>query len=212
MPFRGKDIRDIRKRHTREFLNSLPDFYNKVNIRNQLQALLNWAYDNEDIEKPIKIPTIKVAEKPIEWLDAEQQAEILAYIPEHDKPVYIFIITYGCRPGEARALLWDCVDFRHDEIHPHNRNMIFSIRIELNKRRFWMGLEFPKDYQNNIPLFFLKGDYVKEKLDDIFVDGIISIHENIILKWNRNKDIKKIILSIIRMMEKLKIDEKLSVR
>ena len=100
-------------------------------------------------------------------------------------------------------------DFRHDEINPHNQNMIFSIRINLNNRRFWMGLEFPEDYPNNIPIFFLKGDYVKEKLADIFVDGIINIHENTILNWNRTKDIKEMILSIIRIMKNLKIDEKL---
>ena len=99
-------------------------------------------------------------------------------------------------------------DFRYDEINPQNQNMTFSIRINLNERRFWVGIEFPKDYPNEIPLFFLKGDYVKQKLFDVFVDGIINVHENIILNWHREKDIKNMVLSITRMMENFGIDEK----
>jgi hypothetical protein len=102
-------------------------------------------------------------------------------------------------------------DFRYDEINPQNQNMTFSIRINLNERRFWIGIEFPKDYPNEIPLFFLKGDYVKEKLFDIFVDGIINVHENIILNWLREKDIKNMVLSITRMMENLGIDKKFDI-
>jgi len=99
-------------------------------------------------------------------------------------------------------------DFRYDEINPQNQNMTFSIRINLNERRFWLGIEFPKDYPNEIPLFFLKGDYVKQKLFDVFVDGIINVHGNILLNWNREKDIKNTVLSITMMMENLGIDKK----
>jgi len=42
----------------------------------------------------------------VEW-----QQKVLDAIPDKDRPVFILIAAWGLRPGEARALQWDCVDF-----------------------------------------------------------------------------------------------------
>ena len=39
----------------------------------------------------------------------EQQEAVLSQIPEWYRPIFQFMMEYGCRPGEARALKKDCI-------------------------------------------------------------------------------------------------------
>jgi integrase len=39
----------------------------------------------------------------------DQQESILEKIPKRDRPILQFMMEYGCRPGEARALQKDCI-------------------------------------------------------------------------------------------------------
>jgi len=119
--FKGKDIREIKAAHIQDFYLSLQE--RKIskktiwNILAELKAFLNFAKKREDIERVPAFPEVKYEEKPIVWLNQEQQKRILEAIPEEHKPIFTFLFTYGCRPGEARALMWDAVDFENEIIY-----------------------------------------------------------------------------------------------
>lgn len=106
-----RDIRQIKKRHCRELLNSLPNTSLRRTVRAELQALLNFAEDNEDIDSAIRVPRVSVTHRKPVWLTQEQQEAILEHIPGGDRPIYRFQVAYGCRTAEPCALQWDCVDF-----------------------------------------------------------------------------------------------------
>jgi len=70
------------------------------------------------------------------WLTQETQRRILEHIPDEHKPIFVFLFTYGCRPGEARALMWDAVDFEKEIIYIKRT---FSNRklVEIPKEGKW---------------------------------------------------------------------------
>jgi len=119
--FKGQDIREIKAAHIQDFYLSLQNrqISRKTiwNIFAELKAFLNFARKREDIERVPVFPEVKFEEKPIVWLNREQQKRILENIPDEHKPIFIFLFTYGCRPGEARALCWDAVDFENELIY-----------------------------------------------------------------------------------------------
>ena len=119
--FKGKDIRDIRAAHIQDFYLELQGrgLSEKTiwNTLMELKTFLNFARKREDLERVPAFPEIKVREKPIVWLTREDQKRILEHIPDEHKPIFIFLFTYGCRPGEARALCWDAVDFEKEIIY-----------------------------------------------------------------------------------------------
>lgn len=83
-----------------------------------LRQIFNDALQAEDITRaqlPV-FPTIEVPQTGFEILKEEEQDEILAKIPEYDKAIYHFIITYGVRPSEVRALKNDAVIGNFDRI------------------------------------------------------------------------------------------------
>jgi len=49
----------------------------------------------------------EVVNPEIVYLTVEQQLKILEHIPEHHRPIYLFMMATGCRPSEARALRKD---------------------------------------------------------------------------------------------------------
>ncbi|MEO5367472.1 MAG: tyrosine-type recombinase/integrase [Magnetococcus sp. WYHC-3] len=121
--FKEMDIRQIRKAHVEDYLATLPlrgkrplSAKTCKNALDLLHVLFNDAYQNELLLRVPGWPKIQVPEPEIKWIDAEWQDRIIAEIPERDRPIFIFIRTYGCRPGEARALQWDCVDFEKEVI------------------------------------------------------------------------------------------------
>ncbi len=118
--FKGIDIREIRASHIQDFYVKLKErgLSNKTiyNILAELKAFLNFLRKREEIDRVPVFPEVKVEDKPIVWLTPEMQKKILSYIPDIHKPIFIFMVTYGCRPGEARALMWDAVDFENELI------------------------------------------------------------------------------------------------
>lgn len=121
IPFFGhRDVRDIRTQDVKEFKKKLSSMSpKKIDLtpkykKNILGALshfyecLNDDYDL-DIKKP-RIPTIEVPEHDFEVISPETQAILLSYIPDEHKPIFVFLFGQGCRPAEARALKWDCID------------------------------------------------------------------------------------------------------
>jgi integrase len=118
--FKGQDVREIRTSHIKAFVAVLPNMspterklslkYQK-NIMDALENFFNWLKDEEAVikEKP-KFPSIEVPEHDFKTITPEIQAGILELIPEEHKPIFIFLFNQGCRPSEARALKWDCIE------------------------------------------------------------------------------------------------------
>ncbi len=128
--FKRIDVREIKASHIQDFYASLKkrEISNKTiyNILAELKAFLNFLRKREEIDRVPVFPEVKVEDKPIVWLTPEMQKKILSYIPDIHKPIFIFMVTYGCRPGEARALMWDAVDFENE--------LIFIKRTFSNKK------------------------------------------------------------------------------
>jgi integrase len=105
--FEERDIREIRRIDLDGFLNELkaqgrsPKYI--YNIMGELRACLH--FHEESIPKLSTFPKIEVQEKPIRWLNGEEQDRVFEFIPERDRAVFTFMRFTGCRPNEARGLL-----------------------------------------------------------------------------------------------------------
>ena len=111
IPFLGeKDIRNIR-------YNDIVKLHKwvsrsdkgKYNVVSALKTMLRYAWKNEDILKVPPFPKLSYQKPEIEYLEMEQQEAVLSQIPEWYRPIFQFMMEYGCRPGEARALKKDCI-------------------------------------------------------------------------------------------------------
>ncbi len=114
------DVREIRASHIEKFRQELiSQGVSPKTVKNaltELHAFLNDLARLEYIEKAPRFPSVKVPEPVIRYLDPEALRLILENIPEAHHDIFVFMFTYGTRPGEARALMWDCVDFREETI------------------------------------------------------------------------------------------------
>lgn len=82
----------------------------KYNVLTALKTMLRMAYKDELIKKVPPFPRLSMGlPQEIKYLSQEQQAKVLAAIPERHRPIFELMCEYGLRPGEARALKWDCV-------------------------------------------------------------------------------------------------------
>jgi len=131
------DVREIRALHINDFVNSL---YEKElapkTIKNhvtEIEAFLNWCLKLQIIKQKPAVPDIKVPETPIKWLAIKEQLEILNAIPERHRDIFLFMFIYGTRPGETRALQWDCIHFR-DNIVEIRRTFSEKKLVEITKQ------------------------------------------------------------------------------
>jgi integrase len=120
--FRDKDIRDIKTGQIQEFFEFLPSRYSAKSLKN-IMGLLHkilidakrWGYI---IEVP-GFPAITVPQAPPKWIHEDLQEAVLKRIkekyPQHYN-IILFMRYQGTRPGETRALMWDCVDFKDEQI------------------------------------------------------------------------------------------------
>jgi integrase len=108
--FDDKDIRRIRHNDLVKFYNWIPrGDKGKYNVMSVLKAMLRYAWRNEDLPKVPPFPKLSYKLPEIEYLTLEQQESILKAIPERHRPIFQFMMEYGVRPGEARALQKDCL-------------------------------------------------------------------------------------------------------
>ena len=108
--FEDKDIRRIRYNDLVKFYDWIPRVdKGKYNVMSVLKTMLHYAWRNEDLPKVPPFPKLSFKLPEIEYLTLEQQETILAAIPERHRPIYQFMMEYGVRPGEARALQKDCL-------------------------------------------------------------------------------------------------------
>ena len=112
VPFFGdKDMRRIRHNDLCEFYKWIPRApKGKYNVMSCLRTVLRHAWRNEDIPKVPPFPKRSYdPPQEIKYLTLEQQEQVLEAIPERHRPIFQFMMEYGLRPGEARALMKDCV-------------------------------------------------------------------------------------------------------
>lgn len=113
--FKDYDIRDIRTGDIEDFYFSLSKDYKTITktiIINILKTLFKFAKRRRDIKEIPDFPEIKQEEKKIKWIDEETQNKIYAQIPDIYKPIFLFMIRQGVRPGEARAIKYEDIDRR----------------------------------------------------------------------------------------------------
>lgn len=111
IPFFGdKDIRTLRYRDLLKFYKWINRAdKGKYNVMSCLRTMLRYAWRNEDIPAVPPFPKLSYELPEIEYLELDQQEKVLAEIPSRDRPIFQFMQEYGVRPGEARALLKDCL-------------------------------------------------------------------------------------------------------
>lgn len=105
------DIRTITHSKLLQLYNDL-DLSEKgrYNVLTALKTMLRAAYKDELIKKVPPFPRLSMGlPQEIPYLSQKQQAKVLEAIPERHRPIFELMAEYGLRPGEARALKWDCV-------------------------------------------------------------------------------------------------------
>lgn len=111
--FKNYDIRDIKTGDIEDFYFSLSPDYETITkkiIMNILNTLFRYAKRRKDIKEMPDFPAINSEEKKIRWIDEETQDRIYGQIPDRYKPIFLFMIRQGVRPGEARALRYEDMD------------------------------------------------------------------------------------------------------
>ena len=117
VPFFGsKDLRRVRHNDLCRFHKWIPRASKgKYNVMSCLRTMMRHAWRNEDISKVPPFPKLSYdPPENIEYLTLDQQTKVLHEIPKRHRPIYQIMMEYGLRPGEARALKWDCIS--EDEI------------------------------------------------------------------------------------------------
>lgn len=114
--FGSVDIREIKKRHVVDFTDSLSSGWStgyKETCRRWLMVVLHAAEDEyEDIVTCPRSKSLKVPDTEIRWLTPEWQARIVDCLPtQKDKDIVNLLCSWGPRPSEGRALMWDCINW-----------------------------------------------------------------------------------------------------
>ena len=112
--FEGMDIRAIRSGNIEDFLKQLPAHLSPKTRKNYLITLhkiFSDALRREDILRIPAFPRIMVPEPETKWMSEVDQEKVFEKIPAPDRPIFEFLKWSACRPGEARAMMWDMVDF-----------------------------------------------------------------------------------------------------
>jgi integrase len=135
---KNMDVRDLKRPHVIDFAATLKDYAPKTqkNHLDTLKEFLRWVRDDREmILRVPQIPMVEKEEKVNPWLSREDRDNLVTLTDEGDRPIIRFLATYGCRPGEARALRIRDVDLKRGEIHIH---ATFSDK-EIRERRKGRG-------------------------------------------------------------------------
>ena len=116
--YEGQDVREIHNldefsAHLSRYRKNNGDPISlkyKKNLVDCLQSFFNWLKKKKYImELPDFPETIEVPEHQPQTIEKDVQLKLLAFIPEEHKPIFTWLFYQGCRPGEARALMGDCI-------------------------------------------------------------------------------------------------------
>ena len=186
--FGQKDVREIF--NVKEFANQLPEKLSLKYQKNILDALRNfffWLKENRYISEMPVFPAFELPEHKPNTIDKEVQLKILEFISEEHKPIFTFLFYQGCRPGEARALKWDCVN---SDIVTYRRTWSGQELREMTKDKdIRENLIFPEVMavlpRKGFPLDFvfthgkkIKRPYGKTLVQDIFNRALMTFNKN----------------------------------
>ncbi|MBF0554062.1 MAG: site-specific integrase [Nitrospirae bacterium] len=135
--FTNMDVRNIKKLDIVNYIEHLRcrDISNKT-IKNHIdnfKTFLTWLKTDIEILQLIPhFPKVETEEYNWTWLNTEEQRKVMILIEEDDRPIIRFLMLYGCRPGEARALKFKHVDIKHGTI---TVNSTFSGKIIHDRRK-----------------------------------------------------------------------------
>lgn len=157
--FRSQDIRHIGYMDIVKFKKWLSEkhnlssktIYNKVNT---LKRMLKDAWKARFITEMPPFPSLGYDKPEIQYLSMEQQQKFIDAIPDRDRPIFQFMMEYGTRPQEARALQKDCVKDGYIRIC-----RVFSLGEDLrettksgDKGKRWLKITpYIEEVLNNIP-------------------------------------------------------------
>jgi integrase len=113
--FNGRDVREIRNVHIKDFRRKLPDTLSPKYSRNILKALENFfnvLLQDEVIEKKPVFPVIALEDSIIKWCSRDEQDAILNAIPDRHRFIFFLLTRQGLRPGEAMAMKWEDIDLQ----------------------------------------------------------------------------------------------------
>lgn len=115
VPFFGStDIREVRKGQIKDFMQELLKHYSPKTVKNilgHLHKMFRDAFDDELILRVPPFPTVTITEPELTYISQEKVYSIISQISERDQPIFRFGYFYAMRPGEVRALQWDCIDW-----------------------------------------------------------------------------------------------------
>lgn len=119
--FGRHDVRTITTREVKEFNLHLAERRKRsgkpmsAKFRADILGVLRQMYNDglqsgelSRVQVPV-FPRVNVPDPSFDILTVDEQDQVLSHIPEHDLPIYHFIVTYGVRPSEARALKRDAI-------------------------------------------------------------------------------------------------------
>ena len=113
--FKNEDVRLLFDDRINDFLFSLPDKLKSKTIKNimsTLHAFLTSLHHEKILFNVPQFKKITVQKPSIKWVSFEDQDKVLQNIPAQHRAIVQFLFNTGCRPGEARALLWSDVDLK----------------------------------------------------------------------------------------------------
>jgi integrase len=188
LPFFGHmDVRDITPMKIKEFRKKLSIMSPKridlgpkyrKNILGALGHFFECLIEDEVLEKKPKIPTIDVPEHDFEVISPETQAALLGFIPIEHKPIFVYLFNQGCRPAEAMALKWDCINgdtvtYKRTWSRRKLKETTKTKRIRKNylfevTRAFLPPRRFPDDY------VFMHGKHKKRPYSGDFLNKLFT--------------------------------------
>ena len=118
----------------------------------EYRAITGMHMDRYNQALRIDDPELSYTLPEIEYITFEQQTTILSFIPEKHRPIFQFMIEYGCRPGEARALQWDCIKEGYIVIHRAFSNNILREKTKTGRTRRYPITSYIQEVLDNIPL------------------------------------------------------------
>lgn len=120
--FNSQEVRDIRAEDLERFYSNLPErlsLSTRKHIFMVLHLILKDAIKRKDISIIPLFPIIIVPEPQTRWIDEATQDIIYEKIPNIHKPIFIFMMKQGVRPGEARALHWEDINIKQRTVEIH---------------------------------------------------------------------------------------------
>ncbi|MFH0926812.1 MAG: tyrosine-type recombinase/integrase [bacterium] len=137
--FKDIELGDIRNSHIEDFALSLPKHLkpkSQKNIIDVLRGYLNNAVRRGDFkpDDSLFFPEYDCQPYDWHWAEFDVQERLYQNIPDEHKPIFFFLKETGRRPGEARALWREDIDFEHNSI-TIKRNFSEGIYREITKHK-----------------------------------------------------------------------------